>query len=156
MPPRRQTRILVAVAAAVAGVVLGLVVVGLAARGGRPAPYQPFRAGLEERLTATIRQDGPVFFPDPRQGSRGFYLDLEYGQIVALHVVAPGRKADCPVQWDGEAKRYVDCGGEAVLPLFLRRFPVETRPRGDEEVVFVDLRELLPPPGFARPLTPRS
>lgn len=158
MPPRRDNRlrILVATAAVVSGLALGVIVVGLAGGGRQPAPYQPFLAGLERRLAETIRQDGPVFFPDPRRGSRAFYLDVEYGRIVALHVVPPGRKADCPVQWDEKRKRYADCQAETVLPVFLRRFPVVTRPRGDEEAVFVDLRELLPPPGFARPLTPRS
>lgn len=149
MAPRRnpRLRILVATAAVASGLALGVIVVGLAGGARQPSPYQPFLAGLERRLAETIRQDGPVFFPDPRRGTRAVYLDLEGSEIVALHVVPPGGDAACPVQWDREAKRYADCEDRPVDPGTLRRFPVTTQPRGDEEAVFVDLRESLPPGG---------
>lgn len=145
MPPRPDSRlrILVAIAAVASGLALGVIIVLLAGGDGRTAPYQPFRAGLEKTLTATIRQDGPVFFSDPQGGTRAFYLDVEAGDIVALHVVPPDGDVGCPVQWNREAKRYADCRGRPVDRAALRRFPVVTRPQGDEEAVFVDLRKMI-------------
>jgi hypothetical protein len=147
-----KTRVLVATAAVVSGLVIAVLVIGLAGGARQPAIYQPFPAGTEQSITALIEQDGPVFYPDPRGGTRAFYLDLEGGRIVALHVVPPGGTARCPVQWDRKAKRYADCRHTPVDPATLPRFGVLTRPRGDQTAVFVDIRTVEQAPG----LTPRS
>jgi hypothetical protein len=144
-----RTRVLVITAALVSGLMLGVLVIGLAGGGRQPAVYQPFSAGTQERITGLIEQDGPVFYPDPRNGIRAFYLDLEGGKVVALHVVPPGGTARCPVQWDRAARRYTDCRGTPVDQATLRRFPVLTRPQGNQTAVFVDLRTIEPPPAPA-------
>ena len=144
-----RTRVLVATAAVVSGLAIGLLVIGLAGGARQPAVYQPFPAGTEQRIAGLIKEDGPVFYPDPRNGTRAFYLDLEGDKIVALHVVPPGGTAKCPVQWDRAARRYTDCGDTPVDPATLRRFAVLTRPEGSQTAVFVDLRTVEPPPGPA-------
>jgi hypothetical protein len=138
-----RTRVLVATAAVVSGLALGVLVVGLAGGARQPALYQPFFAGLQNRLTTLITADGPVFYPDPNRGNRGFYLDVEDGKIVALHVIVPGTDS-CAVQWDRAQKRYLDCHGAAVDPSVLERYLVTTQGEGDKTAIFVDLRTVTP------------
>jgi hypothetical protein len=153
--PDSRTRVLVATAAVVSGLAVALVVIGLAGGARQPAVYQPFPAGTSQSITAQIKKDGPVFYSDPSNGTRAFYLDLEGGTVVALHVVPPGGTAGCPVQWDRTARRYTDCRKGPVDPATLPRFAVLTRPQGDQTAVFVDVRTLEPPPAPAPPVMPQ-
>jgi hypothetical protein len=143
-----KARILVAVAAIVSGVLLGVLVVGM--MGGdkvsRPPTYEPFLAGPRERITKSVTRDGPIFFPDPRGGDRAFYLDLVSGAIVALNVVPPGGGVGCPVQWDRKSKRYTDCKDNPVDPATLRHFPVINGTPSRPDSIYVDLRTLEAPP----------
>ena len=143
----KGTRVIVATAGVVVGLAVGLVVVGLMSGtdGGEPGPYQPFFAGQSDRITKQVRSDGPVFYPDPRQGERAFYLDLDGDSIVALHVVPPGGSAACLVQWDRAERRYEDCHGAVVERSKLARFSVLTREISEKTSVFVDLRTVTPP-----------
>ena len=143
----KGTRVIVATAAVVLGLAVGIVVVAVlgGGGGGGSAAYQPFFAGQSDRITKLIKAGGPVFYPDPRQGERAFYHDLDGDQIVALHVVPPGGTAACPVQWDRAGKRYEDCHGGPVDRSTLERFPILTRQIGDKVSVFVDLRTITPP-----------
>jgi hypothetical protein len=150
-----KTRVLVATAAVVSGLAVAVVVIGLAGGARQPAVYQPFPAGTEQRITAQVKKDGPVFYPDPSNGTRAFYLDLEGGRVIALHVVPPGGTATCPVQWDQTARHYTDCRKAPVDPATLPRFAVLTRPQGEQTAVFVDVRTTEPPPAPAPPVTPR-
>lgn len=140
------TRVLVGIAAVVSGLVLGLVVVAMVGGGGEPAPYAPFPAGLESRIVDEIERDGPVLYPDPRGGSKAFFLALEGGEVVALHAVPPGSDAGCPVRYDRQDRLLLDCALNPVDPASLRRFRVTTRVDGDRKTVYVDLREVLPAP----------
>jgi|SRR5207248_5056649 len=144
----KGTRVILATAAVVLGLAMGIViVVVLNGRGsGTPTAYQPFFAGQSDRITRTIKADGPIFYPDPRKGERAFYLDLEGDRVVALHVVPPGGTAACLIQWDRTVKRYEDCHGGPVDRSALERFPVLTRAFADKTSVFVDLRTITPPP----------
>ncbi|MGH8975463.1 MAG: hypothetical protein ACRD0C_19935, partial [Acidimicrobiia bacterium] len=94
MAPRRsRPRGLVLTAAAVGGVIIGLLVVATVSGERQPATYRPFFAGMHESRVQDIREDGPVLIPDPKGGDRTFYLDLEGDDIIALHVVPPGGSA---------------------------------------------------------------
>jgi hypothetical protein len=143
------TRVILATAAVVLGLAVGIVVLAIVnspGGGGEAAPYQPFFAGQADRVTKQIREGGPVCIPDPRAGQRSFCLDLEGDQFVAYHVVQPGRTAECLVVWDREEKRYEDgCSEAAVDPATLARFPVLTREISGKISVFVDVRESTPP-----------
>jgi hypothetical protein len=143
----KGTRVIVATAGVVMGLVVGIIVVAIGSGSGsdEPQPYQPFFAGQSDRITKQVNTDGPVFFPDPRRGARAFYLDLEGETIVALHVVPPGGRADCLVQWDRAERRYEDCRGGPVDRPALARFPVLTREISEKTSVFVDLRTITPP-----------
>jgi hypothetical protein len=145
----KGTRVILATAAVVTGLVVGIVVIAvLTGRGGgEPPPYQPFFAGQSDRIVRTVTADGPVFYPDPRKGERAFYLDVDGDRIIALHVIPPGGTADCLVQWDRTQKRYEDCHHAPVDRSALARFPVLTRQIGDKTSVFVDLRTITPPEG---------
>jgi hypothetical protein len=133
----------------VCGLVVGIVVIAVlnGRGGGEPPPYQPFYAGQSDRITKTIKADGPVFYPDPRKGERAFYLDVDGDRIVAFHVIPPGGTAACLVQWDRAAKRYEDCHGGPVDRSTLARFAVLPRQIGDKTSIFVDLRTITPPEG---------
>jgi hypothetical protein len=102
---RVDPRLLVGLAAVVSGLALAVLVIGMVGGDGssRPATYEPFLAGPRERVTRSIADGGPIFFPDPTGGTRAFYLDRIGTTLVAVHVY-PG-KEDCPVQWDRKAKR---------------------------------------------------
>src|SRR5882724_11206095 len=112
----KGTRVILATAAVVCGLVFGIVVIAVlnGRGGGEPPPYQPFFAGQADRLTKLVNTSGPIFYPDPRQGERAFYLDVDGQRFLALHVVPPGGTAACLVQWDRAEKRYEDCHGGPV------------------------------------------
>ena len=150
----KGTRVIMATAAVVIGLVVGFVVVAILTSGdggGEAAPYQPFFAGTADRVTKQIREEGPVCYPDPRKGDRSFCLDLDGEQIVALHLVPPGATPECLVHWDRNEKRYEDCGGLPADRATLARFPVLTREIGDKVSVFVDLRTTTPPTAAPAP-----
>lgn len=149
----KGTRVILATAAVVLGLAVGIVAVAvLTSRGGgQPAAYQPFFAGQSDRITRAVKADGPIFYPDPRQGERAFYLDLDGDRIVALHVIPPGGTAACPVQWDRAEKRYEDCHATPLDRSALARFPVLTRQIGDKVSIFVDVRTITPAPGARAP-----
>jgi hypothetical protein len=138
MAPRRtRGRGLVLTAAAVGGLIIGLLVVATVS-GERQSPtYRPFFAGMQESRTENIRQDGPVLT---------FYLDLEGDDIIALHVVPPGGSTRCLVQYDHTERRYEDCDGRAVDRESLARFKVLTRVDDeDRTAIYVDVRQLTAP-----------
>jgi hypothetical protein len=143
-------RVILATAAVVLGLAVGIVVVALinsgGGSGGEAAPYQPFFAGQSDRITKEIRKDGPICYQDPKAGERSFCLDLMADQFVAYHVLPPGETADCLVQWDRTEKRYENkCSGAPVDPATLARFPVLTKEISGKTSVFVDVRETTPP-----------
>ena len=144
----KGTRVIVATAGVVMGLVVGIIVVAVLTSGGgsdKPQPYQPFFAGTADRVTKQIKEDGPVCYPDPRRGERSFCLDLDGDQIIALHVLPPGGSAACLVRWDRAEKRYEDCHGAPVDRATLARFPVLTKEIGGKVSVFVDVRTTSPP-----------
>lgn len=146
----KGTRVILATAAVVLGLVVGIVVVAVARGGGgagKDAPYQPFFAGTSDRISKSIRADGPECFQDPKRGDRSFCLDLAGDQFVAFHVIPPGGRADCLIKWDRATKRYVDCHQAPVDPATLGRFPVLTKDIAGKTSVFVDVRTVTPPPG---------
>jgi hypothetical protein len=148
----KGTRVILATAGVVLGLVIGIIVIALATGSGskEPRPYQPFFAGTADRVTKQIKEDGPVCYPDPHQGDKAFCLDLDGTttpggtpgppRIIALHLVPPGGTPACLVQWDRTGKRYEVCHGAPVDRASLARFPVLTKEIGDKTSVFVDLR----------------
>jgi hypothetical protein len=143
------TRVILATAAVVLGLAVGIVVVAVvnSSGGGEPAPYQPFFAGQSDRVSKEIEKDGPICYQDPKAGERSFCLDLVSDQFVAYHVLPPGGTADCLVQWDRTEKRYENkCSKAPVDPATLARFPVLTKEISGKISVFVDVRETTPPP----------
>lgn len=143
----KGTRVILATAAVVCGLVMGIVVIAVlnGRGGGETPPYQPFFAGQSDRISRQIEDGGPVFYPDPRKGGRAFYLDVDGAQIIALHVVPPGGTIDCLVQWNQASRRYEDCHHAPLDRSALARFPVLTRQIGDKTSIFVDLRAIQPP-----------
>jgi len=137
------TRVILATAAVVLGLAVGIVVLAVlnSGGGGEPAAYQPFFAGQSDRVTNQIQKDGPVCFQDPKAGERSFCLDLQGDQFVAYHVLPQGGTADCLVQWDRTERRYENkCSGAPVDPATLARFPVLTKAISGKISVFVDVR----------------
>lgn len=145
------TRVILATAAVVLGLAVGIVVIAIVnsgGDGGESLPYQPFFAGQSDRLTKEIRGGGPVCIPDPKAGERSFCLDLQGDEFVAYHVLPPGGTAGCLVEWDRTEKRYENtCSRAPVDPATLARFPVLTREISGKISVFVDVRETTPPTG---------
>lgn len=143
------TRVILATAAVVLGLAVGIVVIAVVnsqSENGGPAPYQPFFAGQSDRLTKQIKEGGPVCIPDPKAGERSFCLDLLGEGFVAYHVLPPGGTAECLVEWDRTEKRYENrCSRAPVDPATLARFPVLTREISEKISVFVDVRQTTPP-----------
>ena len=139
----KGTRVILATAAVVMGLVVGIVAVAVlnSRGGGETPPYQPFFAGTSDKVTKQIKEGGPVCYQDPKEGERSFCLDLLGDQFVAYHVLAPGKTAECLVQWDRTEKRYEDkCSGAPVDPATLSRFPILTKEISGKLSVFVDVR----------------
>jgi hypothetical protein len=148
----KGTRVILATAAAVMGLVMGIVLVAVlnSRGGGEPPPYQPFFAGQSDRVMKQIRSGGPVCYQDPKQGERSFCLDLADDQFVAYHVIPPGGTAGCLVQWDRNDKRYENrCTHAPVDPATLARFPILTKEIAGKTSVFVDVRSTTTPPSAA-------
>jgi hypothetical protein len=143
----RGTRVILATAAVVLGLVFGIVIVAVVtgSGGGEAVPYQPFFAGQSDKIARRVKAEGPIFYGDLRQGERAFYLDVDGDQIIALHVVPPGGTSACLVQWDRTERRYEDCHGAPLERAALARFPVLTRQIGEKISIFVDLRTITPP-----------
>jgi hypothetical protein len=144
------TRVILATAAVVLGLAVGIVVVAVvnSSGGGESAPYQPFFAGQSDRVSKEIEKDGPICYQDPKAGERSFCLDLVSDQFVAYHVLPPGGTADCLVQWDRTEKRYENkCSKAPVDPATLARFPVLTKEISGKISVFVDVRTTTQPTG---------
>ncbi len=59
----KGTRVIVATAGVVMGLVVGIIVVAIisGSGSGEPRPYEPFFAGQADRITRLIRDDGPAF-----------------------------------------------------------------------------------------------
>lgn len=150
--PRGRARGLILLTGALSGLVLGLVIVSVATGGGvqkKPARYAPFPAGSAARIERSIERGGPIFYPDPSEGTDAFYLDLEAGKIVALAVVLPGGRPECPVVWDRRQRRYEDCENAEVAREELQRFRTVIQGTGDGRRVFVDIRTVVPAPAAA-------
>ena len=106
----------------------------------RRTEYVAFSAGNAETLTRQVREGGPVFFADPFAGEKGFWIDRERGELVALSVNAPG-KDECPVRWRGSVDRYQDCDGDRYTSEQLARFTTNIPTTGKQKGLFlVDLR----------------
>jgi hypothetical protein len=143
------TRVILATAAVVLGLAVGIIAVAVlnSQGGGEPPPYQPFFAGQSDRVSKEIKKDGPICYQDPKAGERSFCLDLVSDQFVAYHVLPPGGTADCLVEWDRTEKRYENkCSRAPIDPATLARFPVLTKEISGKISVFVDVRETTPPP----------
>lgn len=87
----------------------------------------------------------PLYFANPF-GGRGFWIDRENGELVALDV---GRYDDpgCSIRWKGRVNSYVDCDGNRLTKAELARHPVTVIASGDRKgSVLVDLETLDPPP----------
>jgi hypothetical protein len=87
---------------------------------------------------------GPLYFANPF-GGRGFWLDREEGEFVALDV---GRydDPDCSIRWRGSKGSYIDCNGERLTKQEMARHPVEVKTSGKRKGgVYVDLETLDPP-----------
>ena len=139
----KGTRVILATAAVVMGLVVGIVAVAVlnSRGGGETPPYQPFFAGTSDKVTRQVKEGGPVCYQDPKEGQRSFCLDLLGDEFVAYHVIAPGSTAECLVEWNRTEKRYQDrCSGAQVDPATLARFPILTKEIGGKISVFVDVR----------------
>ncbi|MFM7616021.1 MAG: hypothetical protein ACKO72_00960 [Actinomycetes bacterium] len=138
------------VAILVAGLSIGAILWVLSGRGGDPtgrrAEYTAFSAGNAETLTRQIREGGPVFFADPLAGEKGFWIDREQDELVALSVNAPGED-ECAVRWRASVNRYEDCDGTRYTSEQLARFTTNIPQRGKQAGLFlVDLRRITPAP----------
>lgn len=117
------------------------------ATGGRaPTDAGPLYIGPRSDLVRKLDEGSPLYFANPF-GGKGFWLDREDGDLVALDVALPGARS-CNVRWKGRVDSYVDCEGNRVASTDLARHPVEIARRGERRgSVFVDLGDLDPPPG---------
>lgn len=141
--------------AAIAGVVVGVLVVR-AAGGPKTGPRaEPMEVGTPESLRAAIRSHGPVLFPDLAGGDDAFYVVEIEGDLAAVRAFV-GDGTGCPVVWDRRQRRLEDCRAAAVDPSGLDRFEL-TDPTPPGEAVVVDPRHLVraggahdPPPDATR------
>lgn len=105
----------------------------------------PLYLGQRRDLVITLDEGSPLYFANPF-GGRGFWLDRENGELVALDVGRPGDKS-CSVRWKGRVDSYVDCDGNRVTIADLDRYDLIEVARGDQKGgVLVDLTARIPPP----------
>jgi hypothetical protein len=132
----------------VVAAVLATGVLFLATGGGAPDPDndEPLFLGPARSIRENLREEGPLYTPDPF-GGPGLWQDLDAdGRIVVYSVIVPGSK-DCVVKWLEGRKAYVDqCTNRPVAAETLDRFEVTVERNGDSPKgsVFVDLRRRIP------------
>jgi hypothetical protein len=118
------------------------------------ADYVPFPAGEYDTIVGSIRDEGPVQFPDLLGGTRSFSLDLLDGDLVALRLLVPGTEADpCGVEWTRDRRSYVDCRDRAVDPHDLEQFPLVFSGDDGGGDVSVDVRRVIGDAGAATTTT---
>src|SRR3989442_1333210 len=134
----KGTRVIVATAAVVLGLAVGIVVVAVlgGGGGGGSAAYQPFFAGQSDRITKLIKAGGPVFYPGPPHGGRGLFPHPDRDPILAPPLGAPrGAGPPAPPRVEGWAP-----GGGAHPRLFAVVFGLAPpRPVADLEAGPLDL-----------------
>jgi hypothetical protein len=142
--------VITVVAIVVAGISIAAILWVLTRQGQdpstKPSDYVAFSAGNAETLTRQVQEGGPVFFADPLAGEKGFWIDREQGELVAISVNAPGKDA-CTVRWRGSIDRYQDCDGVRYTSEQLDRFTTNVPTTGKQKGLFlVDLRRVIPAP----------
>jgi hypothetical protein len=109
-----------------------------ATRSDQPNQDAALYIGPRPDLERSIAEGGPLYFANPF-GGRGFWLDREAGELVALDVGRPG-DVGCSVKWKGRVNSYVDCDGERLTLQELARYDVQVLTRGARKgSVLVDL-----------------
>lgn len=152
MPVARSDRRLLVVtvlAVVAAGAFFALVLV-LASGGGntQARPTGPLYLGQKADLKASLDLGSPLYFANPF-GGRGFWLDREGGEFVALDVGLPGNPK-CSIVWKGRYDTYLDCDGRHLASDQMARHPVSVSITGKtKDGVYVELRELDPAPNPA-------
>lgn len=104
----------------------------------------PLYIGPKSDIVLKLDEGSPLYFANPF-GGRGFWVDRESGELVALDV---GRydDPDCSIRWRGTKGSYIDCHGDRITKAEMARHPVEVKTAGSREGgVFVDLDTLDPP-----------
>lgn len=110
----------------------------------------PLYIGQRRDLVKTLDEGSPLYFANPF-GGRGFWLDREDRELVALDVGRPDDPG-CSVRWKGRVSSYVDCHGARVTRNDLARYEVTVVSGGPQaDGVLVDLRNRLPAPGATTP-----
>lgn len=117
-------------ALAVAGVVLGIVLVLVVFVVAVPSLTESgkvevklgsdtFAAGSAEARSATIAETGPILFPDVSGRQRDIFLqhigDDPATGWYAFDARRPGQSRDCSLEWKADAEEFVDpCDGTVV------------------------------------------
>jgi hypothetical protein len=140
------------VAAVVAGVVVAVVLLLATSRADQPESYRPFAAGPERQLREQLREGGPFYVPDPFGGRKSILFALEGDDdVVALMTHTP-RDEDCRVRWRGRVDSFEDCNATRLRSDQIGRYVVTSeRSEGQGRILFVDLRQELPPPVASAP-----
>jgi hypothetical protein len=152
-PSRSDTRLLVGagVAAVVAGLVVAVVLLLATSRADQPKSYRPFAAGPERQLREQLRDGGPFYVPDPFGGRKSILFALEGDNVVALMTHTPGDEG-CRVRWRGRVDSFEECNNIRLRSDQIGRYVVTTeRSEGQGRILFVDLRQELPPPVASAP-----
>ena len=111
----------------------------------RSADDGPLYIGPKRDIVEKLDEGSPLYFANPF-GGRGFWVDREDGELVALDV---GRADDpeCSIRWRGSKGSYIDCHGDRLTTADMARYPVEVVASGTRAgSVLVDLDGLEPPP----------
>jgi hypothetical protein len=106
----------------------------------------PLYIGPKRDLVTTLNEGSPLYFANPF-GGRGFWLDRENGELIALDVGSWG-DVGCSIKWRGRINTYTDCHGNHLTIDQIARHPVTEIEAGTRKgSVLVDLDTLNPPPG---------
>ncbi len=70
----------------------------------------------------TLNEGSPLYFANPF-GGRGFWIDRENGELIALDV-GKWRDTSCSVKWQGRIDTYIDCHGNHLTQGEIARHPV--------------------------------
>ena len=106
----------------------------------------PLYIGPERDIITTLDEGSPLYFANPF-GGRGFWVDRENGELIALDVGKWG-DTSCSVKWRGHIGTYTDCHGNHLTQDEIARHPVTVVESGTRKgSVLVDLDTVDPPPG---------
>lgn len=136
------------------GVIIAAAILAITSRGTVPTTRKPIAFGLAAEVRKNVEKGGPINIAGA-SGDTGFWVALEYGELVALLVHQP-KPQSCTLRWRGSKNTFL-CDGRKVDATDLARYRSFVSKSGPTKGLYmVALRDVQPPPSATTTTTTTS